>query len=95
MNRLTLVAAVSVAICNCFVVSAFAQGNDNDPHMQMFSSDGSLGWHDGSIEWLDLYRKKTVPEQIKEKRMDGTGPDGAAKKGPDGRKIPGKSRDRY
>jgi hypothetical protein len=95
MNRLILVAAVSAAICNCFAVSAFAGGNDNDPHMQMYSYDGTLSWDEGKFHPNFRPRKMAVQEQNKKKRMDGTGPGGPVKYGPDDRQKPDKSRDRY
>ncbi len=64
MNRLTLIAAVFAAICNCFVVSALAEEN----RMKMFGSDGKLEWDTNRSPG-----EKTVPEQNKENRMDGTG----------------------
>ena len=42
MIRLILVAAVFAAICNCFVDSALARGNN----MQFYDADGSLAWPD-------------------------------------------------
>ena len=65
MIRLTLIAAVFAAVCNCFVVSALAR----DDSMKLFGSDGSLRWDRDDQDVGPP--KKTLPEQNKEKTMDG------------------------
>ena len=92
MNRLILVAAAFAAICNFSVVPAVADGHDV---MKLYDSDGKLRWdHSG--------QNTPVPEQNKEKRMDGTRAGEAVKNGADDRQKKNSSdgqkpisRDRY
>ena len=75
MRRPAIFAALLAAACTGFVVPAFADGDDNDPHMKLFNWDGTY-----YLESRPQHMKE--PKQNGEKKMDGTGRGGPMMKGP-------------
>jgi hypothetical protein len=88
MRRPAIFVALLAAACTGFAVPGFADGDNNDPHMKMFTWDGHYFDKDGT-------HPRGNRRQDGKKAKDSMGRDGSMMKGqekmPDGGKKPGKS----